>query len=116
MPLLPYDYLHLVNCPEVVTISDNYCNDSNRAFSDIHPRPADPYGAKCVLRGKREWRRSANSGEISGDDDSGRAEEETPEIRRGRGRMKHRVVTVHIGYYDGYLVQSPHMDISIGRI
>ena len=25
MPLLPYDYLHLVNCPEVVTISDNYC-------------------------------------------------------------------------------------------
>ena len=26
MPLLPYDYLHLVNCPEVVTISDNYCN------------------------------------------------------------------------------------------
>ena len=24
MPLLPYDYLHLVNCPEVVTISDNY--------------------------------------------------------------------------------------------
>ena len=22
MPLLPYDYLHLVNCPEVVTISD----------------------------------------------------------------------------------------------
>ena len=25
MPLLPYDYLHLVNCPEVVTISDDYC-------------------------------------------------------------------------------------------
>ena len=24
MPLLPYDYLHLVNCPEVVTISDSY--------------------------------------------------------------------------------------------
>ena len=23
MPLLPYDYLHHVNCPEVVTISDN---------------------------------------------------------------------------------------------
>ena len=31
MPLLPYDYLHLVNCPEVVTISDNYCNDSGIA-------------------------------------------------------------------------------------
>ena len=26
MPLLPYDYLHLVNCPEVVTISDILCN------------------------------------------------------------------------------------------
>ena len=26
MPLLPYDYLHLVNCPEVFTISDNYSN------------------------------------------------------------------------------------------
>ena len=25
MSLLPYDYLHLVNCPEVVTISDDYC-------------------------------------------------------------------------------------------
>ena len=25
MPILPYDYLHLVNCTEVVTISDNYC-------------------------------------------------------------------------------------------
>ena len=25
MPLLPYDYLHLVNCPEVVTISDILC-------------------------------------------------------------------------------------------
>ena len=25
MPLLPYDYLHLVNCPEVVTISDIFC-------------------------------------------------------------------------------------------
>ena len=30
MPLLPYDYLHLVNCPEVVTISDILCsNDMN---------------------------------------------------------------------------------------
>ena len=27
MPLLPYNYLHLVNCSEVVTISDNYCTD-----------------------------------------------------------------------------------------
>ena len=25
MPLLTYDYLHLVNCPEVVTISDILC-------------------------------------------------------------------------------------------
>ena len=25
MPLLPYDYLHLVNCPKVVTISDILC-------------------------------------------------------------------------------------------
>ena len=25
MPLLPYEYLHLVNCPQVVTISNNYC-------------------------------------------------------------------------------------------
>ena len=25
MPLLPYDYLHLVNCPEVVIISDILC-------------------------------------------------------------------------------------------
>ena len=38
MPILPYDYLHLVNCPEVVTISDNYCIQTgeitphNRAF------------------------------------------------------------------------------------
>ena len=26
MPLLPYDYLHLVNCPEVVIISDILCS------------------------------------------------------------------------------------------
>ena len=25
MPLLPYDYLHLVNCPDVVIISDILC-------------------------------------------------------------------------------------------
>ena len=27
MPLLPYDYLHLANCPEGVTISDNFCKE-----------------------------------------------------------------------------------------
>ena len=29
MPLLPYDYLQLMNCPEVVTISDILCSDSS---------------------------------------------------------------------------------------
>ena len=29
MPLLPYDYLHLVNCSEVVTISDILCTGKN---------------------------------------------------------------------------------------
>ena len=33
MPLLPYEYLHLVNCPEVVTISDNYCICNNMSLS-----------------------------------------------------------------------------------
>ena len=30
MPLLPYDYLHLVNCPEVVIISDILCSENRR--------------------------------------------------------------------------------------
>ena len=34
MPLLPYDYLHLVNCPEVVIISDILCTE-NPGYSDI---------------------------------------------------------------------------------
>ena len=34
MPLLPYDYLHLVNCPEVVTISDILCNSTAQIW---HP-------------------------------------------------------------------------------
>ena len=29
MPLLPYDYLHLVNCPEVVIISDILCTEGH---------------------------------------------------------------------------------------
>ena len=33
MPLLPYDYLHLANCPEVVTISDSYCRSSFKTYS-----------------------------------------------------------------------------------
>ena len=36
MPLLPYDYLHLVNCPEVVTISDIYMVGFLKVLTILH--------------------------------------------------------------------------------
>ena len=54
MPLLPYDYLHLVNCPEVVTISDNYCTaqqpgNSQKTFYQTFGTSGRPtwYRATC---------------------------------------------------------------------
>ena len=37
MPLLPYDYLHLVNCPEVVIISDILCTDGSTLNKPAQP-------------------------------------------------------------------------------
>ena len=47
MPLLPYDYLHLVNCPEVVIISDILCtivsnSCSNAPWSGVEEEWCDP--------------------------------------------------------------------------
>ena len=52
MPLLPYDYLHLVNCPQVVIISDILCMRYPRILGQnlrSHPVENPPInGPPCI--------------------------------------------------------------------
>ena len=55
MPLLPYDYLHLVNCPEVVTISDILCS------STVSPTECFLRSAYRRTNGASRWPPSSSS-------------------------------------------------------
>ena len=60
MPLLPYDYLHLVNCPEVVIISDILCNmecgatGHHSPFLSLPLSPSSPAAKRAANAGSEE--------------------------------------------------------------
>ena len=60
MPLLPYDYLHLVNCPEVVTISDILCIKMYSSYN--HRALLLPYLNRFQIWGARTRGRNAKRG------------------------------------------------------
>ena len=59
MPLLPYDYLHLVNCPEVVIISDILCNGKTSLQISIAEEALSTEWLR-VARSERERRRGSD--------------------------------------------------------
>ena len=112
MPLLPYDYLHLVNCPEVVIISDILCYTfiNFRNYQRLAERVRSVYWWRLWFEAKEQtleetWRKVMLSCSFSSFPPNERTRNEKPsithEINWTNNMLKYLEVPILEGYPPG---------------